>query len=147
MEAVRDTFLTQHVTELTHYRGSNTPNTLDVIFTNEEGMIENLKDLAPVGKSHHTLLKYNLCCYTKSMYDKGNYDGMIKMMTYRNWTGEIKDKSTQQCWVILEKSIRNARTYQNTQYDVKQKNPDHYRQIPSLSLQSRKNLKYISCTS
>ena len=42
MEAVRESFLTQHVTEPTHYRGNNTPNTLDLIFTNEEGMIEKL---------------------------------------------------------------------------------------------------------
>ena len=30
MEAVRESFLTQHVTEPTHYRGNNTPNTLDI---------------------------------------------------------------------------------------------------------------------
>ena len=80
MEAVRESFLTQHVTEPTHYRGNNTPNTLDLIFTNEEGMIEKLKYLAPIGKSHHSLLNFNFCCYTKSTksrvdkyrYDKGN---------------------------------------------------------------------------
>ena len=101
MEAVRDSFLTQHVTEPTHYRGSNTPNTLDLTFTNEEGMTKKLKYLSPVGKSHHTLLKYNFCCYTKSTksginkykYDKGNYDGMIEMMTS---TGKENSKINQQ---------------------------------------------------
>ena len=80
MEAVRESFLTQHVTEPTHYRGNNTPNTLGLIFTNEEDMIEKLKYLAPIGKSHHSLLNFNFCCYTKSTksrvdkyrYDKGN---------------------------------------------------------------------------
>ena len=129
MEAVRDSFLTQHVTVPSHYRGSNTPNTLDLIFTKEEGMIKKLKYLAPVGKSHHTLLKYNFCCYTKSTksginkykYDKGNYDGMIEMITSRNW---IEDKSTEQCWAILEKSIRNAT-----------ENTDRYGKITRPSLQ------------
>ena len=58
MDSARDAFLTQHVTEPTHYRGNNTPNTLDLIFTNEEGMSEQLKYLAPVGSSHHSLLKF-----------------------------------------------------------------------------------------
>ena len=31
---------------------------------------------------------------------------MVEMMTSRNWIGE--DKSTEHCWAILEKSIRNA---------------------------------------
>ena len=84
MEAVRESFLTQHVIEPTHYRGNNSSNTLDLIFTNEEGMIEKLKYLAPLGKSHHSLLNFNFCCYTKSIksrvnkyrYDKGNYKEM-----------------------------------------------------------------------
>ena len=116
MEAVRESFLTQHVTEPTRYRGNNTPNTLDLIFTNEEDMIEKLKYLAPIGKSHHSLLNFNFCCYTKSTksrvdkyrYDKGNDKEMREMMTSRNWNEDFRDKSTEQCWAILEESIRNA---------------------------------------
>ena len=66
MEAVRDSFLVQHVTEPTHYRGDNTPNTLDLIFTNESGMLDSLKYLAPIGKSHHSSLKMDFCCYTNA---------------------------------------------------------------------------------
>ena len=66
MDSARDAFLTQHVTEPTHYRGNNTPNTLDLIFTNEEGVLEQLKYLAPVGSSHHSLLKFDFCCYSKT---------------------------------------------------------------------------------
>ena len=39
MEAVRESFLTQHVTEPTHYGGDNTQNTLDLIFTNRETQV------------------------------------------------------------------------------------------------------------
>ena len=84
LEAVRDSFLWQHVTEPIHYKGHCPPNTLDLIFNNEEGMVKSLKYLAPVGKNHHTFLKFNFCCYTKShtkrtnkfKYDKGDYDTM-----------------------------------------------------------------------
>ena len=54
LEAVRDSFMSQHVTEPTHYRGNCTPNTLDLILTNEEGMVENIKYMAPVGKGPAT---------------------------------------------------------------------------------------------
>ena len=65
-EAVRDSFMSQHVTEPTHYRGNCTPSTLDLILANEEGMVENIKYMAPVGKSHHTALCFKFCCYTRS---------------------------------------------------------------------------------
>ena len=100
MESARDAFLTQHVTEPTHYRGNNTPNTLDLIFTNEEGMLEQLKYLAPVGSSHHSLLKFDFCCYSKTdrprvnkyKYDRGNYDIMRETMATRNWDNEFHNK-------------------------------------------------------
>ena len=96
MEAVRDSFLVQHVTEPTHYRGDNTPNTLDLIFTNESGMLDSLKYLAPIGKSHHSSLKMDFCCYTKAsntskdrhIYDKGDYDRMREMMRSRDCMGD-----------------------------------------------------------
>ena len=83
---------------------------------NEEGMIEKLKYLAPIGKNHHSLLNFNFCCYTKSTksrvdkyrYDKGNYKEMREMMTSRNWNEDFRDNPTEQCWAILEESIRNA---------------------------------------
>ena len=54
MECLRDTYLIQHVTDPTHYRGDQRPNTLDLILTNEEGMISNIKSqTVPLGKSHH----------------------------------------------------------------------------------------------
>ena len=116
MDSARDAFLTQHVTEPTHYRGNNTPNTLDLIFTNEEGMLEHLKYLAPVGSSHHSLLKFDFCCYTKTdrprvnkyKYDRGNYDSMRDTMATRNWEHEFHNKSTEQRWGILEKAIKKT---------------------------------------
>ena len=79
-------------------------------------MIEKLKCLAQIGKSHHSLLNFNFCCYTKSTksridkyrYDKGNYKEMREMMTSKNWNEDFRDKSIEQCWTILDESIRNV---------------------------------------
>ena len=42
LEMVRDTYLSQHVTKQTRFRGDNQPSLLDLIFTNEEGMIDTI---------------------------------------------------------------------------------------------------------
>ena len=47
-ETLRDMYLYQHVNEPTHYRAQQHPNTLDLIITNEEGMVDNLSLSAPV---------------------------------------------------------------------------------------------------
>ena len=43
--------LIQHVFEATRFRGDQTPSKLDYVFTNEENLIENLKNIAPLGLS------------------------------------------------------------------------------------------------
>ena len=57
-ECLRDNFLFQHVYDPTHFRGNQTPNTLDLIITNEEGMINQLELAAPIGKSHHVCIHF-----------------------------------------------------------------------------------------
>ena len=82
MEAIRDSFLVQHVVKPTHYRGDQTANVLDLVFTNEQEMIDNIRHEAPVGKSHHQTLLFKLRCNTeKKFHDsyrysfaKGDYD-------------------------------------------------------------------------
>lgn len=42
LQSIQDNFLYQHVTKPTRWRGSDTPNVLDLILTNEENMISDL---------------------------------------------------------------------------------------------------------
>ena len=63
LEAVRDAFLYQHVQNPTHYRHDQTANLLDLVFTNEEAMISEVQQLAPLGKSHHQVLNFSYTCY------------------------------------------------------------------------------------
>ena len=53
IEKVRDCFLTQHIQDVTRIRGDNTGNTLDLIFTNDEEIVEEIKIDSPLGKSDH----------------------------------------------------------------------------------------------
>ena len=64
LEALADCFLFQHVHEPTRYRVGELPSTLDLILSNEEGMIQNLHYLPGLGNSDHITLHFQLACYT-----------------------------------------------------------------------------------
>ena len=66
LEAFRDCFLHQHVREPTHHRGAQTANILDLVLTNEEHMIDNVEQHAPLGKSHHSVITFKMRCYRES---------------------------------------------------------------------------------
>ena len=81
LEATREAFLFQHVKETTHFSGDQTPNIWDLILTVEEDMVSGVQHLAPLGKSHHEILKFTYRCYSKEYkinltryaFTKGNY--------------------------------------------------------------------------
>ena len=65
VETLGDLYLYQHITDPTHYRANQQPNTLDLVITNEEDMVDNVAQKAPVGKSHHTCITFDFMCYTE----------------------------------------------------------------------------------
>ena len=83
-ECLRDCYLFQRVKDPTYYRETQTPNTLDLIISNEEGMVDGIELAAPIGKSHHVVISYRFYCYTEEakaqqprlIYHKGDYEGM-----------------------------------------------------------------------
>ncbi len=93
LECVRDCYLYQHITEPTRGRGSDTPSTIDLIFTNEEGMINTIDICAPIGKSDHSVLQFEFTYHMERtnkkksipQYNKGNYAQMNQMIKEINW--------------------------------------------------------------
>ena len=84
LECVRDCYLFQHVNEPTRQRGTDEPSTLDLVFTNEEHMIPTIEQLAPLGKSDHSILKFEVVCNLDKkppkivqQINKGNYTKYI----------------------------------------------------------------------
>lgn len=92
LECVRDSYLFQHVTEPTRKRGQNEPSTLDLVFTNEDHMIPAVEQLAPLGKSDHSILKFEIICNMDkkpakivSQINKGNYTQMRDIFKSIDW--------------------------------------------------------------
>ena len=65
LEGIRDCFLFQHIREPTIFRESQKPSILDLIFTNEENMVDKINHLPSLGKSDHVVLCFNFTCFSE----------------------------------------------------------------------------------
>ena len=116
ISCIQDIYWYQHVTSPTRYREGVNPSTLDLVFTNEESMIEQISYQSPLGKSDHSLLyiKFLLKHTTKfqpktiHMYDKGNYKKMNEELNM-DWETQLnpgQDVQTQ--WETIKRKITEA---------------------------------------
>ena len=62
--AIHDCLLFQHVTQPTRFRDGVAPSLLDLVITNEDGMLTSLQYLPGLGKSDRVVLDFGLACYT-----------------------------------------------------------------------------------
>ena len=116
IECIRDLFLTQHVTQPTRSRGSDIPSVLDLVLTNEPGMVSDLTINPPLDGSDHSVLLFDLRCYVKYAqptnkfsYDKGNYDAIRDYLQHCTWDpgGDTTDVNT--LWEKFAGNITAAR--------------------------------------
>jgi len=111
-----DSFLFQHVQQPTHYRAQQKANVLDLLFTNEEGMVDGLEYREPVGSSDHLLLEWTLNCYvpqvstrvTKYSYDKGDYNMMRTRLRKTDWENLLAGKNVDEMWMSISQLILEA---------------------------------------
>ena len=121
MEAVRDAFLHQHVTSPTHVRGTQTPNILDLIFSNESEMVQDVTHLAPLGKSHHQFLNFSFHAYAppttkvaenKLQIYKGDFEKMQTTLGHIDWEDRLGELSACEAWEsfeeVMSKSVKEA---------------------------------------
>ena len=115
LEVVNDSYLYQHVCDPTRIREGNIPSVLDLIFTNEENMVETVKYMPPLGKSDHLLLSFNFNCYTadhseksrRYMYHKGDYEKLNDLLRNAEWSSHEND-SVASMWEFFKESIQTT---------------------------------------
>ncbi len=115
LEAVRDGLLIQHVKEPTRWRMNQTPNTLDLVFTNKEGLVSDITVNAPLGKSDHGIILFKIHCTKDSnfkstpryLYNKADYN-QIRADLNINWEQLMSGKNVLQCWDILKSELANT---------------------------------------
>ena len=114
LDTINDSFLFQHVLGNTRFRGSQ-QSRLDLIFTNEEEMIESIEKASPPGKSDHMSLKWNFTVRGKVKKDaapqerfqfaKGNYEEMRKELRETDWDNTLRNESVETQWSILKEKL------------------------------------------
>ena len=93
IEGLHECGLTQHVMNATRFRQGVSPSTLDIILSNEIGLIQNLVYLPPIGNSDHVVLQFDISCYVHSTepsrvrlnYNKGNFHHLNEMIRDTKW--------------------------------------------------------------
>ena len=70
LEAVKDGYFAQHVTEATRGRGTDKPSILDLLFTSNEQCLDSICIDAPLGKSDHSVIKTSYQCSPDEHPDK-----------------------------------------------------------------------------
>jgi len=60
----------QHVTETKRVRHDQKPSMLDLIFTDEDNVKDDIKFIELLGKSDHAVLKWNLLLETANIHSK-----------------------------------------------------------------------------
>ena len=113
LDCVTDNVFYQHVTVPTRFRG-NEKSTLDLILTQEEEDIKNIKVLQPIGFSDHGVVMAEFICEWKSRnvpkmrraYYKGDYIAITNKLNEIDWVEKFAGKTTQQCWDIFKEIYR-----------------------------------------
>ena len=95
VECIRDYFY-QHINEPTRQRGTDTPSTLDLLFSNEEDTILDILLNAPLGKSDHSLICFNFICNKDKVppkinkhLHKGDYKKFNHILSQIDWNDKF----------------------------------------------------------
>ena len=109
VDKIKSEGLYQHVKEYTRMRTGQEPSLLDLVLTNEEGMINKIDIESPLGKSDHTTLVFDFVCYAerfcstdKYSYTRGNYKSMREDLINEKWMVIDKNENVAAMWDEFE---------------------------------------------
>ena len=96
--------LYNHVFSPTRFRSGNKPSLLDLVFTNEELMIDGLLVDAPLGRSDHAVIRFNYICYgtykdgqIKTSRTVTNYNTLVNLVSAHSW-GLLNQGEVDSAW-------------------------------------------------
>ena len=114
IETVRDCYFSQHVNKPTRGRIDHEPHILDLILSNEEGMVTDIEYCSPIGKSDHSLINFNFNCYiqqenterTKYYYDKADLPGMKRELQDTDWVNMLEGLDVNEQWKVFKEKLQ-----------------------------------------
>ena len=112
IELFQDLFLHQHVEEPTHDRG----NVLDLVFTQDESLIHDIRCLKEESISDHYPILIELNMFNKNQnlglnhydYKHMNKELFRNMLSDIDWTSQLNTGSANDMWIALKEHIQSA---------------------------------------
>ena len=146
LEALHDAYLVQHVKQPTRFRHGDTPHILDLILTNEEGMISNLSHLPPLGNSDHGVLRFSLQCYTsrkdthvtKFNLHRGDYKKMAEDLRTVPWSN-VESVPLEEHYRFFSETLKQSMAENIPRTRQQQRKKNIYMTREALSLRNRKS--------
>ena len=115
LSTVQDLFLIQHQKTPTRYRKGQTPNTLDLVFSNSEELITELRTEAALGKSDHFCLYMELSVTSvikppskRRNYRKTDAEKLKCELAKVSWEASLEEKSVDEAWDFIKEKINDA---------------------------------------
>ena len=115
LKATKDALLIQHQKSPTRFREGQKSNVLDLVFSDREELINDIKIEAPLGKSDHYGLLIELSVIAEKTerkprrnFRKTNTELLNEELTKVNWSEELEDKDTEQAWIFIKEKITTA---------------------------------------
>ena len=132
LQTIQACFLHQHVFQPTRFRDGNEPSLLDLIFTNEEGLLNDLAHNAALGNNDHECVNFTLDCYKevqcttkKPNYSKADYISIRDRLSRVNWVTELRrDLATS--YINFFKILEDAMDGCVPEYNKKRKKKNMY---------------------
>ena len=101
-----DLLLFQQVFTPTRQRQSQAPSILDLVLTDEEYSVNNLRVTDPLAKSDHFMIEFEYlcytavteCCITKYLYDIGDYHEFAAELLEIEWSQDFDALSVDDMW-------------------------------------------------
>lgn len=115
LEGIQSMYLFQHVVKPTRYREGQTPHILDLVLSNEEGMVSEIEYLPGLGSSDHVSLHFVLNCGVGRSEETVNAASLnwhradLELMRQRiiqaDLVTKIRGKGVQQAWDTVESAL------------------------------------------
>ena len=126
-DATQDVLLVQHSLEPTQHRHGQTSSTLDLVFTSDPDMIQDLSQSPPIGCSDHACLHWSFLCreepleatFTKNfIYPKGDYSSMIKFLSEVDWDNLLSNSSIETNWLCFKNLLTTATVHSKNTNEI-----------------------------
>ena len=131
LDALADSYLTQHINRPTRIRGDDKPSLVDLVVSDTSTPAEEIEHLPPLGDSDHALLQmkvsFVVVSYVKKRlnFRKANFDAMRSFLRGTTVPDEL---DVNEKWLFLKSKITEA----------------VIKFIPELSIKSNKNRRYTA---